>query len=41
MVHELGHMFGLPHCVFFSCCMNGSNHDEESQIRPFGTQIHK
>lgn len=23
--HETGHMFSLPHCVYFDCCMNGSN----------------
>ncbi len=23
--HETGHMFGLPHCAVFACCMNGSN----------------
>jgi archaemetzincin len=23
--HELGHMFGLQHCVFYSCVMNGCN----------------
>lgn len=29
MTHELGHLFGLKHCVFFRCLMNGSNHLEE------------
>lgn len=24
MAHEVMHMFGLDHCVYFSCCMNGS-----------------
>ena len=24
MVHELGHMFGLDHCAYFHCLMNGS-----------------
>ncbi|OWF46828.1 archaemetzincin-2-like [Mizuhopecten yessoensis] len=33
MCHEIGHMFGLPHCVYFSCIMNGSNHLEESDER--------
>lgn len=24
-VHEIGHMYGISHCVYFSCFMNGSN----------------
>jgi len=34
MVHELGHMFGIHHCIHWSCVMNGSNHMEESDSRP-------
>ncbi|MGA1841618.1 MAG: archaemetzincin [bacterium] len=34
LVHETGHMFGLEHCIFFRCVMNGSNHLEESDSRP-------
>jgi len=34
MVHELGHMFGLSHCVYFQCNMNGSNHLTESDSQP-------
>jgi archaemetzincin len=30
MGHEIGHMFGLKHCIFHDCLMNGSNHLEES-----------
>jgi archaemetzincin len=30
MVHEIGHMFGLEHCTYFECTMNGSNSYEES-----------
>ena len=30
MVHEVCHMFGIKHCVYFHCLMNGSNHDEEA-----------
>jgi archaemetzincin len=26
LAHETGHMFGLAHCTFFNCLMNGSNH---------------
>ncbi|XP_060077570.1 archaemetzincin-2-like isoform X1 [Ylistrum balloti] len=33
MCHEIGHMFGISHCVYFSCIMNGSNHLEESDER--------
>lgn len=34
MVHELGHMFGIHHCIHWSCVMNGSNHMAESDSRP-------
>lgn len=34
MTHELGHMFGIHHCVHFSCLMNGSNHLEEADSQP-------
>jgi archaemetzincin len=34
LVHEVGHMFGLKHCIFFSWSMNGSNHLLESDARP-------
>ena len=30
LTHEITHMFGLTHCVYFTCLMNGSNHAEES-----------
>ena len=30
MTHEIGHMFGLKHCIFYECSMNGSNSYEES-----------
>jgi archaemetzincin len=32
--HEIGHVFHLPHCIAFSCRMNGSNHLAESDRRP-------
>ena len=36
MLHETGHMFGIKHCIHFSCLMNGSNHMEETDRRyPF------
>ena len=25
MVHEIGHMFGIEHCIYYECIMNGSN----------------
>lgn len=34
MCHEIGHMFGIRHCIYFSCLMNGSNHLEESIKKP-------
>ena len=34
LVHEIGHMFSLHHCIFFKCVMNGSNHLQESDARP-------
>ena len=26
LVHEVAHLLGVDHCVWFSCCMNGSGH---------------
>jgi archaemetzincin len=34
LVHETCHMFGLAHCTYFNCLMNGSNHLAESDRRP-------
>jgi len=34
LVHEMGHMFGLKHCIYFKCVLNGSNHLRESDSRP-------
>ncbi len=34
LAHEACHMFGIEHCVFFNCLMNGSNHLAESDRRP-------
>lgn len=33
-LHETGHMFGMPHCTAYDCCMNGSNHLAEMDTRP-------
>ena len=32
--HEMSHMFGLPHCVYFSCLVNGANHLGEMDQTP-------
>ncbi|XP_057681802.1 arylsulfatase G-like isoform X2 [Corythoichthys intestinalis] len=34
MTHEIGHMFGIRHCQWLSCVMQGSNHLAESDRRP-------
>jgi len=34
LLHEVGHMFGVRHCIFFACLMNGSNHLEETDAQP-------
>jgi archaemetzincin len=34
LAHETAHMFGIAHCVYFHCLMNGSNHLAESDARP-------
>jgi archaemetzincin len=34
LAHETGHMFGLAHCTYFNCLMNGSNHLAEADRRP-------
>ena len=26
MAHEITHMFGVRHCIYYNCLMNGSNH---------------
>jgi archaemetzincin len=35
LAHESVHMFSLAHCIYFQCLMNGSNHLQESDARPF------
>jgi len=34
LTHEMSHMFGLNHCIYYRCVINGSNHLEESDARP-------
>ncbi len=44
MVHELGHMFGIHHCVWFQCVMDGSNSLAETDHQPLHlcpVELHK
>lgn len=34
LTHEIGHMFGMQHCQWLNCVMQGSNHLEESDRQP-------
>ena len=34
MAHEIGHMFGMEHCIHFACLMNGSNSVDEADREP-------
>jgi archaemetzincin len=34
LAHETGHMFGLQHCIYYRCLMNGSNHLGELDALP-------
>eukprot|EP01083_Nonionella_stella_P004416 12772_1 len=34
LTHEIGHLFGLDHCPYFECVMNGANHLVESDAQP-------
>jgi len=34
MVHEVGHLFGLKHCVYYNCVLNGCNSFEEFDSKP-------
>lgn len=34
MVHEIGHMFGMDHCSYYACIMNGSGHLLEDFAQP-------
>ena len=33
-IHELGHCFGLEHCVYFACVMQGSASSSEARRQP-------
>jgi archaemetzincin len=34
VLHEIGHLFGLHHCIYYSCLMNGTNHEKEMDRQP-------
>ncbi|HET7435669.1 MAG TPA: archaemetzincin [Thermoanaerobaculia bacterium] len=34
LAHETLHMFGMPHCIFYKCVLNGSNSLAEADSRP-------
>jgi archaemetzincin len=34
LAHETAHMFGIGHCIYFHCALNGSNHLKESDATP-------
>lgn len=34
LTHEMGHMFGIRHCIHYECLMNGANHLAEADATP-------
>mgnify|MGYP001035344640 FL=1 len=34
LTHEIGHLLGLGHCIYYHCLMNGSGHLEEDFSQP-------
>lgn len=34
VVHEMAHLLGVDHCIFYECCMNGSGHLTEDFRQP-------
>jgi len=34
LTHEIGHLFGIDHCIYYECLMNGSGHLEEDFSQP-------
>ncbi|XP_052791442.1 archaemetzincin-2-like [Mya arenaria] len=34
LVHEICHLLGVDHCIFYDCCMNGSGHLQEDFRQP-------
>jgi len=41
MIHETLHLFGIQHCIFFDCCMNGSNRLQERPLHLCPVDLHK
>jgi archaemetzincin len=34
LTHEIGHLLGIDHCIYYGCLMNGSGHIEEDFSQP-------
>lgn len=34
MVHEIAHMFGIEHCIYWRCVVAGANHEQEFDRHP-------
>ena len=34
LTHEMGHMFGIKHCIYYECNMNGANSLREADSTP-------
>ena len=34
LVHEIGHLLGVGHCIHYACCMQGSGHLLEDFEQP-------
>lgn len=34
LLHEVGHLFGLKHCIYYICLMNGANNEKEMDRQP-------
>lgn len=34
LAHEISHIFGMQHCIYYSCAVNGSNNLDENDSRP-------
>jgi archaemetzincin len=33
-IHEVTHLFGLEHCIYYLCLMNGTEHEKEMDKQP-------
>ena len=34
LAHETTHLFGLQHCIFYDCVVDGANHMNETDAQP-------